>query len=343
MRPSPLFLFCGVAATTTIGCGARDFLPTGPCQGAFSGPAMAECELPGWEGRGYDLVLPHDYDGSTPVPLLLAIHGGGGNKEAAAQTTCSEGRVDDASCLHRHAQDNGYAVVFPNGSGFGLLPELRTWNAGGGGEGWRCASGRACDDDIDDIAYFNDLLDDVEERVAVDTARVYATGLSNGGAMSHRLACELSDRITAIAAVGGAMQFTTTATCAPARPVPVLHVHGTDDPCWRYEGGEPDCPTGDKGDAHVSVAHTLDEWADILGCDGAHTEETLPDTAQDGATTTRITWSGCAAPLQHLRVDGGGHAWPDGHQYLKESIVGPVWRDWGNEVLWGFLQEQVME
>lgn len=326
-----------------LGCAGRPFLEAGACQDAFDGPAIAECEVPGWEDRAYDLVLPEGYDGSTPVPLLLALHGGGGNKAAAERVTCSEGEVDDASCLHRHAQQGGYAVVFPNGTGFGLFDEVRTWNAGGGQDGWRCASGKACEEGIDDVAYVADLLDDVEERVVVDTDRVYATGLSNGGAMSHRLACELSERITAIAAVGGAMQFTTNATCAPTRPVPVLHVHGTADPCWQYEEGSPDCPVGGGDDPHVGVEQTMAEWAAILGCEGSTTEEALADTAQDGTSTVRLTWTGCAAPLQHLRIDGGGHAWPDGYQYLREGTIGVVPRDWGNEVLWDFLSAQRLE
>lgn len=321
---------------------ARPFLDVGPCQERFTGPGIAECEVPGWEDRAYDLVLPPDYDGESPVPLVLALHGGGGNKKAAERTTCSEGEVEDESCLHTHAQDNGYAVLFPNGTGFGLLPELRTWNAGGGDEEWRCASGKACERGIDDVSYIQDLLDDVESRAAIDTTRVYATGLSNGGAMSHRLACELSDRITAIAAVGGAMQFTTTGVCAPTRSVPVLHVHGTADPCWSYEQGAPDCPVGGGDLPHVGVQRTLDEWAALLGCDGGTVEEEIPDAAQDGTSTVRITWTGCEAPLEHLRVDGGGHAWPDGFAYMKERTIGPVPRDWGNELIWDFLGAQVM-
>lgn len=326
-----------------LACAGRPFLDAGPCLDTFDGPAIAECEVPGWDDRAYDLVLPAQYDGVTPVPVLLALHGGGGNKQAAARTTCASGEVDDPSCLHRHAQDNGYAVIFPNGTGFGLTPEVRTWNAGGGEGGWRCVSGKACDEGIDDVAYIEELLDDVEARVAVDPTRVYATGLSNGGAMSHRLACELSDRIAAIAPVGGANQLAAAGECAPARPVPVLHVHGTADPCWQYEEGPPDCPVGGGDAPHVGVEQTMEQWAEVLGCDAAPSEVALPDTARDGTSSVRLTWSGCDAPLEHLRVDGGGHAWPDGYQYLRERVIGPVPRDWGNEVIWDFLSTQRLE
>lgn len=326
-----------------LACAGRPFLETAPCQEFFGGPTIAECALPGWEDRAYDIVLPLDYDGEHPVPLLLALHGGGGNKEGAARVTCPDGDPDDPACLHRHAQDNGYALVLPNGTGFGLRPELRTWNAGGGQGGWRCVSGKACQRDIDDVAFFQDLLDDVQGRAAIDPSRVYATGLSNGGAMSHRLACELSDRVAAIAAVGGANQLGAAQGCAPEHPVAVLQIHGTNDPCWQYEGGPPDCPVGGGDDPHIGVEASNAQWAARLGCTGDPSEEALPDTAQDGTMTTRLRWSGCAAPLEHLRVEGGGHTWPDGEPYLPRRVVGRVERDWGNEQLWAFLSAQRRE
>jgi polyhydroxybutyrate depolymerase len=79
------------------------------------------------------------------------------------------------------------------------------------------------------------MLDHLVAWLNIDTGRVYFTGLSNGGAMSHRIACELSDRVTAIAAVGGANQFSTAAPCDPQLPVAVMQIHGTEDPCWTYE------------------------------------------------------------------------------------------------------------
>ena len=103
--------------TLALACAPRPFLDAGECLDSFDGPAIAACQLSDWPDRDYDLVLPDSYDGSTPVPLLLAIHGGGGNRRGAAKTTCSDGKADDASCLHRHAQASGYAVAFPDGSG----------------------------------------------------------------------------------------------------------------------------------------------------------------------------------------------------------------------------------
>lgn len=313
------------------------FLDAAPCEDTFTAPGVSSCAVPGWDDRDYTLVLPDAYDGSAAVPVVLALHGGSGNRDGAARLTCADGTPDDPTCLHVQAAARGWAVVYPDGTPDRAGGERRYWNAGGGRDGWRCVGGNACEDGTDDVQYVRDLLDDLRGRVNVDATRVVVTGLSNGGAMSHRLACELSDRITAIAPFGGGLQLTTSGTCAPERPVAVLYTHGTEDPCWPYAGGAPDCPIGRSEGDFVSVERTLAGWSAVLGCAGTPTEDTLPDTVDDGTTTTRVAYAGCAAPLVHLKVVGGGHTWPQGYAYLGERVVGPVPQDWGNEVLWTFL------
>ena len=322
-------------------CKPRSFLETGPCEETFAaGASTSTCSVPDWAGRDYDLVLPDAYDPAEGVPLVLAFHGGGGDRAGAAMTTCSTGRDTDRSCLHTYAQENGFAVVFPDGTRSRGSKKLRTWNAGGGVDDWRCASGYACEQDVDDMAYVDALLEDLQGRIHLDPDRIHATGLSNGGAISHRLACERSEVFASIVPIGGAMQLTTSDECAPTEPVAVMHVHGTADPAWKYEGGEPDTAlVGQPGKEHVSVARTMDEWAAILGCDDTEPDLfALADPENDGTSTLRHTWQGCEADLVHLEVVGGGHAWPDGHQYLSEATIGPVPRDWGNELIWEFFQ-----
>jgi polyhydroxybutyrate depolymerase len=202
---------------------------------------------------------------------------------------------------------------------------------------WRCTSGIACETDTDDVAYFEALIDDVSSRVQIDADRIFVTGLSNGGAMSFRLACELP-RIRGAAPIGGAMQFTTGAECKPSDPRPILYVHGTTDPCWRYEGGEPNCPTGQSGKKHISAQRTINEWKTIAGC---RPEPLMTDAWRDGVnddiTTQLQQFQGCFSEFTHLKVEGGGHTWPNGHAYLGEMTIGPVSRDWGNEVLLDFF------
>lgn len=322
------------------GCKKPEELATEACKASAAAGDAITCPVSGFGDRDYDLVVPDSYDGTTPLPLVVVMHGGSGDKDGALRTTCPRGSLDDPACIHAHANARGYALVFPNGTSDNVLKALRTWNAGGGVDNWRCTSGDACSRNIDDVGYIRTLIADVKTRIAVDPKRIFATGISNGGAMSHRLACQASDIFAAIAPVGGGMQLTVAEPCAPTRPVSVLHIHGTADTCWNYDGGIPSCAggiTGQQDKEHVSIQRTLDEWAAINGCGSPPVESTLDDTTDDGTTTTRFTYPDCDADLEHLRVNGGGHTWPHGQQYLGEGLVGPVWTDWGNEVLFDWF------
>jgi polyhydroxybutyrate depolymerase len=236
------------------------------------------------------------------------------------------------------AESEGFAVVYPNGTGYLPLRRLRTWNAGGGGE-YDCTSGRACHQDVDDVAYIDALLDDVESWLDIDTRRVWVVGHSNGAAMSHRLACELSDRIAAIAAVGGTNQFAATAPCEPAAPVAIMQVHGTEDSCWSYEPSDRSCAGLPFGGYKVGVDESTDAWVDRLACSDEATTTQLPDVVDDGITTDRTTWAGCdgAVEVTLLRIDGGGHTWPGGDASGPEWLIGETTQDWDSTVLVEFL------
>lgn len=311
------------------------------CTPANARPGAAlTCDVPGFERRPYDIHLPVDYVPARPVPVVLAIHGGGGNSGAAARTACPGGDVGSADCLHAMARREGAAVAYPNGTGARLARNVRTWNAGGGANGWQCVSGRACEDGVDDIAYFRALLADLSRWVAVDPRRVYATGLSNGGAMSHRLACQLAERVAAIAAVGGANQFATVSACAPPRPVPVLQIHGTADPCWRYEGGKAACAQRDDT-AKISVEESMRRWAAINGCAAAGAARPLG--SEPRVNTVQLAWTGCQADTVLIRMEGGGHVWPGGWAYFRERVIGPMVGGWSaNRVILDFFRRQTM-
>lgn len=305
--------------------------------------ATPTCAVPGFEHRPYTIHLPEDYDASRPVPVILAIHGGGGNAAGAARTACPGGDVDDADCLHAMAGREGIAVVYPNGTSSRLLARIRTWNAGGGEGDWQCVSGRACKDGVDDIAYFGALLDDLGRWLAVDRRRVFATGLSNGGAMSHRLACEMSDRIAAIAPLGGANQFAAASTCAPIRPVPVLQIHGTADPSWPYDGGTAACAQRD-GKAKIPVEDSMRVWAAINGCDAAPSaRSTSPFASEPGIETVYMHYTRCRSETALLRVEGGGHVWPGGWAYFGERVIGPMVEGWNaNRAILEFFRRNPM-
>jgi polyhydroxybutyrate depolymerase len=165
--------------------------------------------------RTYQVHVPRSYDAKKPAPVVLIFHGAGTN-----------GPIMSLFCgLDAKADAAGFLAVYPNGTG----PNDTTlyWNAG---------DLRRFRSQADDVAFVAALLDDLARAANVDTRRVYATGMSTGGMMAYRLAAELSDRIAAIAPVGGTLAL---AKCSPKRPVPVLHFHGTADRFVPFDGPDP--------------------------------------------------------------------------------------------------------
>jgi polyhydroxybutyrate depolymerase len=266
--------------------------------------------------RSYLVHVPKSYDGSKPVPVVLAFHG-----------ALTNGKVMERfSGLSEKADEAGFVVVYPNGTG--EQEPLLFWNAGN-----CCGSGALRN--VDDVKFIGELLDDLEKIIRVDTKRVYATGISNGGMMSYRLADEMSDRIAAIAAVGGPMA---TASCAPKGAVPVLHFHGTEDQYAPFEGGR-----GPKSRAFTffySVPHTIDAWVKANGCDKKPKVEKLPTTVEDGTSVTRKAYSGGEdnSEVVLYEITGGGHTWPG-----KPSVaffLGKTTKNVNaNDVMWEFFEK----
>lgn len=298
----------------------------------------AECRIAGWSGRNAIVHLPSGWTGG-PVPVILGFHGGGGRKEGVNQTSCLDGDEDDPSCLTAVADAAGFAVVYPDGTPK-LLGRVRSWNAGGGQDGWRCVGGTGCDEGVDDVAYVADVLDTVGELFPIDATRVFATGISNGAAMSHRLACDMPERIAGIAPIAGENQAQGWPGCPAAHPVPILQIHGTEDPCWAYDGTIGPCLTDEPVEERfVSVDESMTGWAERLGCTGGPVEGETLDAVDDGTSVTRFDWEGCAAPLGLLRIDGGGHTWPGGWDYLREARIGRVSKELvGSEVVVDFFR-----
>ena len=199
-------------------------------------------------------------------------------------------------------------------------------------QGWRRSwnDGRpntpAAQNHIDDVKFISMLIDKLSTDYGIDTGRVFASGLSNGAFMSQRLGCELTDRIKAIAPVTGTMGTEYAPTCHPSRPESILEIHGTDDPLIPFNGGQDNGRNG--GTTDVSVMDTYNFWVSSDGCP-TPTVSPLPDTADDGTTTTVHTARPCtngSAALLYV-VNGGGHTWPGGEQYLPAALVGKTSRD----------------
>ncbi|VAW88484.1 hypothetical protein MNBD_GAMMA16-219 [hydrothermal vent metagenome] len=198
----------------------------------------------GEKKRAYILHIPPLSADMSTVPLVINFHGGGDNAKSFQQAV----RMDMI------ADQMGYAVVYPNGTGRWSNKKL-TWNAG------QCC-GPAVSKKIDDVDFVRQLIRDVEQHIALDRERIYVTGFANGGMMAYRLAVEASDLIAAAAPVAGSMAVT---EFTPVLPVPIMQVHSIDDPQMPYKGGSKvKFPFGKE--KYSSVADVIEQWAGFNQC-----------------------------------------------------------------------------
>jgi polyhydroxybutyrate depolymerase len=223
------------------------------------------------------------------------------------------------------ADSEGFVVVYPNGLG-----SPASWNAG------PCCS--YDDKTRDDMGFLSDLIDYLGERLCIDQGRVYSTGFSNGGMMSYRLACQMADRIAAVASVAGSMVLPAE-ECQPVRPVPLMHTHGTADPIVPFDGGSGPTwltPAGETPQVFPSVAEEVALFASLNGCSDS-TESVFSE--RDTNCTRQPVCNGNAEVMSCI-VDGGGHTWPGSAGNILTSLVtGPTSPTLSTtEVMWGFLK-----
>ena len=287
----PVLALLVATLVAVAGCGGAAPTPTMTPVAADEAPRRS-LVVDGRE-RSYRVHLPPTL--RAGAPLLLVLHGAGGNGA----------RIAAATGFDTVADARGWVVVYPDGTGE-KKPVPLTWNAGD-------CCGYAVDEHVDDVAFLTAVLDDVEARYGTDPTRAFATGFSNGGMMSYRLACD-TGRIAAIAVVGASL---VTDGCAPRRAVPALAVHGTDDVVVPLAGGASPYGRILDGIDFRSYAASLAFWARAAGCDPAATSR------RDGAVRTE-RHAGCRGALEVTGyvVRGGGHVWP-GSPAARESSDEP--------------------
>lgn len=255
--------------------------------------------------RSYIVYVPARAVG-RPAPMILALHGGGGDMD----------QMMESYGLTRKADEAGFIAVFPNGYSRWPSGLLATWNADS------CCGGAAARD-IDDVGFLAEVIARVSRQVPIDPRRIYATGMSNGAMMSYRLACELSQTIRAIAAVAGTDG---NSRCTPARPVPVIHFHARDDSHVLFTGGAgPDA----LARTHFrSVPATIGRWVGLNRAQApAQTVLEVP-----GASCVRHAGP---APVELCVTEGGGHSWPGSTS--RRANKTPSQAISANDRMWAFF------
>jgi polyhydroxybutyrate depolymerase len=267
--------------------------------------------------RTYLVHLPKNYSSSHKWPVVFVLHGGN-----------DQGRgMDVVTHFNDFADQQGIIAVYPEGLN-------RGWDDGR-------VSRRLAPRTADDVGFISALTDKLEADYSVDGGRVYVTGISNGGFMSFRLGCDLAGRIAAIAPVAATFPIDLTNSCHPARPIPLLMINGTADPLVPYQGGE---VIADGGKI-MAAEKSAEKWAQMNGCSSSPSIVTLPPKSADGLATRITRYTNCkfGADVELRSIEGGGHTWPGGFQYLPERLIGETSREFSaNEEIWKFFAAHPM-
>jgi polyhydroxybutyrate depolymerase len=248
--------------------------------------------------REYRLYVPPDYDGRSPMPLVFNFHGYTSNMDQ--QILFSD--LNSKSMAEADAGRGGFLVAYPNGVG-----SLRSWNGG-------FCCGDASINGVDDVGFALEVIEDIADKGCIDRSRIYTTGMSNGGFMSHRLGCEAASTFAAVGSVTGALGILPN-QCQPSRPMPIIQLHGTADTLVNYDN---------------AVVPSIEAWAAINGCNDAPTQSfSMGDSVCD-------TYDGCDDDVEVIlcTVDGGGHCW-FGQEFCP---IGATSTDLvSNDHLWDFF------
>ena len=272
---------------------------------------VSETLKSGGDLRNYWLVRPEGLEKTKPAPLLMVLHGSAGSGEDM-MTVTQRG-------FERLADKEKFVVVYPDAL-------ERRWNDQGG--------------TVDDVGFLLAIVDKLVADGLVDKNRIYVAGISNGGMMAQRLACEQADRIAGIATVAGGLPEPLQATCKPARALPVLVIHGMEDPIVPWSGG---AVAGFEDFGKVlSARETAKFWAANNRCGDGGVIAAEPDRdPKDGTRVKMEVFASCpaGAAVKLAAVEGGGHTWPGGYQYLPERFIGRTSQDVdANMLIWDFFK-----
>jgi len=271
--------------------------------------------------RTYRIHIPTSLTENISPALLFVLHGGGGTGEGMERTLTLGG-------FNTLADQDNFIVVYPDGI-------EKNWN-----DGRKNVTDPAHQQNIDDVGFFNALIDNLTMEFNIDPDRIFFTGISNGAMMSYRVAFEIPEKVAAIAPVAGAIPIDLLYYNISDEPISVCVISGTHDPLVPWEGGIVGTPRNPRGTV-ISVPESVLFWVTHNNCSPLPNSTLLPDTdPTDHTWVQQDIYSQGTDNTEVIlyKVYNGGHTWPDGYQYLPEILVGRTSHDINaNNVIWDFF------
>lgn len=266
------------------------------------------------KARLYKIYIPKKYDAKKATPLVIALHGGGGNMDIQSN--------DEYYKLISKAEQTGHIIAFPNGFSRFRKGKLATWNAG------QCC-GPARDKKSNDAGFILAMIEKIKSTYNVDSKKIYAIGMSNGGMMAYRMACEHAEVFSGIASVTGTDN---TIGCHPKKAINILHIHALDDDHVKFHGGRgKSAAKASQVNDFVSVPATISKWVSLNKCLGKP-KRTLE---VKGAYCERYDQCQDGVRVELCVTQKGGHSWPGGKKpRSKEQSQSPIS---ANDIIWSSL------
>jgi polyhydroxybutyrate depolymerase len=269
--------------------------------------------------RSYILHVPESVTNAKSSALVLVLHGGSGTAKG----------MNELTGFNKVSDEYGFILCYPQGVD-------KQWN-----DGRKVTQTYVNGVEVNDVKFISSLIDSLKSKYNIDSSRVYASGISNGGMMSFRLGCELNNRIAAIAPVAISMSDYLYNSCSPGKPVPLMYIFGDDDPLVPYEGGSIRYSRGEV----VSVQNTLGFWVKNNLCNEEPVTSEI-DEWDDDTMVKKYVYSGSTGrnEVVFYLVRGGGHTWPGGKQYLPKLLVGRTSREFNaSEEIWKWFETKKLK
>mgnify|MGYP000853983478 CR=1 FL=1 len=286
--------------------------------------ALPQPRPSGGRGRSYIVYAPPSYEPTAPTPVVVLLHGRPGSSADMAAI----------SQMNAVADRHGFLAVYPQGVD-------NQWAVQ-----WDLVGQRSVVPQ-DDVGFLESLMQDLARDFNIDRSRMYIGGFSNGGLMTHRMACSASDTFAAFAPVGAALYVEVAEICRGGRPAPILIINGTADPSIPYTGVEvPNPQGGDPRRVTLSVQETVAFFVRRNGCSFSGQSTTFAEGGRSpGTHVVRFLPRDCPAgsDIAFYIINGGGHTWPGVEGVLDPESLGPTNMDLNaSETIWEFFSRHAL-